>query len=746
MTKEQSNHLHRLRSLRPSKALLASYLDKGFALVPFRVAGWDDQRQKWGKLTRYPWRVRGPLRDPADLDQFYQDWYIDSDYSLIAAVLDGSGLMTIDFDAYKDTSGASGLEAYMTEFGGLPKSVVVFTLNGGKHFYFRNTTGALLRQTSVSGSIDVLSSGCVILPDGNHYVIEGISPDQYAAHILEATAPYSIPAVFLEPDQPSNSATKKGAYALEDVRRLLDSMNPCNYANHSDFISISAAVLHACGDSEDVRAALIDFWDRDGAYHGSRENTITQINSLISEKKGKTITANSLFKAAREEGCLTGHLPTIKEKQELRKEAADKRKRERFAAALTDWYYVHTGNFFVCIAGHPYERTRDSFNAQFAHVSGSDNAAAYAFRFDLIKHAERVEYNPGGDKLMFAEGNFPRVNMWRDTRAVPDDSRPYQWFIDHIYRLLDADDAEHFLNWLAYAVQNPGKKIMHAFLIIGRQGSGKSIMYEIMKGLFGAENCTNPHNENLSDRFTSWAKHKCLCFINELKQDGNYHFYNAIKPFISEGDIDIREMRKDPYSIRNTMNIIAFSNESVPIQIDKDDRRWYVANSSALPVSPAYVREFLANCQDNIGGVAHYLLSRDISAFYPGERPAVTAAKQYLIEQSLSDYDQYLSDELESADGILQHDIVCIRDIMENLPREYRDNRYVTAKRTGIILRNIAGAFPVNTSGVTVNGKKGKYLIIRNHSQYMTDGAVNFGIEETVRGLYESAGSTGAFN
>lgn len=736
-TESRNEQLQKMLKKKPTKELICSYVEAGFELVPFTITDWDSQAEKWDKKTSFPWKKEGAFKDLKKLDRFYQEWFIDNDYCLISAKLDNSPLMAVDFDGYKD---GEGLKAYQEEFGDIPAGPVVETLNGGRHFYFKNALGEKLRKIGVHGSIDVLASGNVILPDGNHYIIPDTDPNEYAKILTEQSEPYEIPASLIAREI-SEKQSKPGAYDIDDIRKILTRMNPCNYANHADFLTITAAVQHACGDTQEVKDMLAEFWEQDGSYHGSKESTLKQIEELSAQKQGKTITCNSFFRLARAEGCLTGHLYSIKEKLEKQKEIQEKERREAVKKAIEDWYYVQKGNFFVNYHNQHIERTEKGFNAEFSKIAKVDNTAGYVFRYNLIKQAEQMVYEPGREKIL--EGpldKYINLNMWVDDRVTPDSSKPHEWFLEHIDYIFGRPESEHFLDWLAYAVQNPGKKIMHAILVIGGFGTGKSIIYQALSKLFGPSNCVQPQNENLADKFTGWAKHCCFCLINELKQDGNYHFYNAIKPFITENEIQIREMRRDAYTIRNTMNILAFSNEEEPIKLEEGDRRWYVVKSTAKRRTDKYYRDFVQNAEENSGGVHAFLLNRDLQHFNPGMVPEMTEAKRFIIEQGGSDYELFLKEEMNSDDenGILSKDIVCIRDIMQSLPQDYRNDRNVTAKRTAKLLRKMGGYSLKNP--IRVDGVQKKFMIIRNHEKYLdaVEGTEGLNIAQIVKAQYET--------
>lgn len=399
-------------------------------------------------------------------------------------------------------------------------------------------------------------------------------------------------------------------------------------------------------------------------------------------------------------------------KEEVEKELA---RQELVKAKMHFWYYIYKGNYFINYQEPHKERNKEAFNAQFSEIAGLANPANYAHLHGLIKHAEQVLYEPGNEKVLLTQDNGTCVNIWRDDRCSPDKT-PHKWFIEHLDYLMEPEEREHFLNWLGFAVQNPGIKIRHAILIIGGFGIGKSIMFQLFKRLFGPSNAKAPQNENLSDKYTSWAKHTCFCLINELKQEGNSNFYNAIKPFITEEEIEIREMYRDPYTIRNTMNILAFSNEEVPMRLEPGDRRWYVIKSEAKQRPQDYYVKFYNHCENHAGGVLAFLLARDLNKFYPGETPQSTRAKDFIVDYTRSDLEQWIRAEIELQTGLFEFDIICIRDIRENLPAEFMYNKYITAKGISKILRRL-GAKGIDNV-IRVNGVPKRYVIIRNFEKY----------------------------
>ena len=97
-------------------------------------------------------------------------------------------------------------------------------------------------------------------------------------------------------------------------------------------------------------------------------------------------------------------------------------------------------------------------------------------------------------------------------------------------------EREHFLNALAYKVQNPNRKINHAILIGGHPGSGKDTMLAPFFWAIGGEsklNCSLVRNEDLNSQW-GYALECEVMEIAELRQSeakDRRALENALKPY-----------------------------------------------------------------------------------------------------------------------------------------------------------------------------------------------------------------------
>ena len=394
------------------------------------------------------------------------------------------------------------------------------------------------------------------------------------------------------------------------------------------------------------------------------------------------------------------------------KKLNDSDKKNAIKNILNSWYYIYKTENFVN-SKYPIDtKTKNNFNAIFASITGTGNACNYVFTNDLIKHAAQLVYEPGEERILKDCIGQELINTWISPELEEIERTP-EWFINHINYLFNKDDAEHILNWFAYIVQNPGKRVHHAILLIGKTGTGKSILYKVFQQILGKNNVASPHNENFQDKFTGWAKHCQLCWVNELNQKGEKNkLAEKLKPFITEPEIEIREMYNPPYTINNHMNLFTVSNEDLPILLDNDDRRWYIAKSEAKEKSEEYYNEMLKKIENQSGEVLYFLKNRDISKFNPGKRPQITEAKREIIQNSKTELEVLIEELIENEEGACANDIVSVAEITAELPLKMQNSAYVTKNRITKILKNMGGIYLPNQ--IRVGGRIERYWIIRN--------------------------------
>lgn len=140
----------------------------------------------------------------------------------------------------------------------------------------------------------------------------------------------------------------------------------------------------------------------------------------------------------------------------------------------------------------------------------------------------------------------------------------------------DADCTVHFVNWLAYILQNR-TRTQTAWVLHGTEGTGKGIlMNRVLRPIFGRNQTTIRRMEELNEQYNAWMRQCFLVFIDEIEAKA---FTNErgvmakIRNFITEPFVTIRQMYASAVECENFTSWIFASNKPEPVIIPKDDRR-----------------------------------------------------------------------------------------------------------------------------------------------------------------------------
>ena len=346
------------------------------------------------------------------------------------------------------------------------------------------------------------------------------------------------------------------------------------------------------------------------------------------------------------------------------------------------------------------EYSRAAFNAAFRHVrchSVHLNADGKAKRIEAATSYDEnrvamggrmlagITYAPGRNVLCEHTGQV-FGNKWKDARPAVSGGDPSPW-LEHVQRLIP-DDAErkHFLDALAYKVQNPGVKINHALLIGGAQGAGKDSMIAPLLYAIGGENktnCTSVETTELTQPWGYFLENEVIIF-NELRQTeaiDRRALENRLKPILAAPPELLTVQRKGahPVQVLNQALVLAMTNFRDAIAIPTEDRRWFVLWTDAPRMAEADAaalwRYFRAG---GLQAGAAYLRQRDVSSFNPGATPPWTEAKSIMVSQARSLSESWLIERIQRRSEEFRAPVVCgpwsrlVERLQEQAPPQVR--------------------------------------------------------------------------
>lgn len=348
-------------------------------------------------------------------------------------------------------------------------------------------------------------------------------------------------------------------------------------------------------------------------------------------------------------------------KEVERKEAGRLEKSEWFGRFA---YIQSDDSYFDMVTRR--ETPRHVFNALYRHVEcksihGKRPRVQASVYFDErrqeygAKALVGVTYAPGEDVLVARDG-LVYGNTWINYRPDVSGSdtmadRDIQPWLDHCRLLVpEESELEHVLNVMAFKVQTPNVKINHAVLHGGDEGCGKDSMWAPFLWAIGGEHQHNRsiiENKGLESQW-GYGLQAEVVILNELKEPEAKErraLANKLKPIIAAPPETLTINRKGlhPYEMINRLQVLAFTNDPVPISIPSQDRRWFCLWSDAPRMDPRNA-EKLWKWYKNGGfeKIAAWLHQRDVSAFNPAAAPPVTDWKLNMVEHGMSMTESHL--------------------------------------------------------------------------------------------------------
>lgn len=248
-------------------------------------------------------------------------------------------------------------------------------------------------------------------------------------------------------------------------------------------------------------------------------------------------------------------------------------------------------------------------------------------------------YEPTKPFGLLPGGRFNLFRMW--DQGVAGDPGPWLNIVGRILRGLEVEQ-KFFHDWVAYIVQNPGKKnYTYLALVSPENGSGKSLLCETviqMLGIGGIE----MNGENLFNRNNFRLQGKVLVLVNELSSDKSKHV-NEFKAMVTSDTITLEEKYRAARSVPNILNFMITSNEVSPVLVDRHSRRDAIIR--LRPNSLAELKELFVLCSEFVawrdnGGleiIRGFYENYDLSGYNPKARAPETRGLADARELSKSD-------------------------------------------------------------------------------------------------------------
>ena len=326
----------------------------------------------------------------------------------------------------------------------------------------------------------------------------------------------------------------------------------------------------------------------------------------------------------------------------------------------------------------------DAFNREHAPFTDKGSLLQILLQNKCIKVAHAKQFSPNAP-LVFLEEGITYVNTY-----VPLDLEPVNGnvgrFKRHMKYLIPNElERNTLLDWLAYNIQNPGKKVRWMPIIKGKKGIGKSIISDlILTPMLGMRNVKPCNSKVLQTSFNGWQTDAQLVIFHELKtgitRKERQHTTDTLKEFITDRYIQIHRKGIDAYPVQNKCNALGFTNHDDSVIISKDERRFSIIKTDVQPRHSAYYKRLAEWLETNTAEMLYYFLNRDLYNFNP-DQALETQATRDLKNESMLWPDNIIEMMLNDPKAAITKDgCTTTHNIIEYIKLNSSDRDFLTAE------------------------------------------------------------------
>lgn len=358
-----------------------------------------------------------------------------------------------------------------------------------------------------------------------------------------------------------------------DLTKVANAMNSISCEDYQTWLQVGMGLYNSFFASEEAKEVWSDWSSQSVKFN--QKDIDSKWNSFDSYS-GLPLTIATIFKLAKENGWKN---PKKIDKQILTIEDCSEMEQSGIKSIKDDWYFCSTTN--AIINKKTFEELtyigRDSL------IRSTCGAKSYNF---AIQQMERIfdavhwwgyegVVNFENKKLFSKWKQFSPKNeeVFNDNYENGSALKALQAFLK-----LNYDEEDLFLKWMACCVHGGLKKPDFGLALYGDKGSGKGIVFDIIRFLIGVENTCMRTPKQVDSQFNGDFEGKRLVFYDEIVtgKKEQLDFQNDMKDKITSSFLKVRAMRKDQYVVPSHIMYMMATNDAQGFPIEPNDGRWLV--------------------------------------------------------------------------------------------------------------------------------------------------------------------------
>ncbi len=301
---------------------------------------------------------------------------------------------------------------------------------------------------------------------------------------------------------------------------------------------------------------------------------------------------------------------------------------------------------------HYYETT---FNAKGDQRQVKKPLAPAWLQWEERAELEKITYKPGAKRVV--DGCY---NYWPGWGCEPrkGDIQLWKQLLDHLFHG-EVAPRRWFEQWLAYPVQKPGSKLYAAAVMWGAtHGTGKSLVGYTMAKVY-SKNFTEISDEDLGGSFNEWAENRQFIMGDDVTSaEYKKALMEKLKFMITRQQLRVNAKYVPTYTIPDVINWYFTANGPDAFIIEDTDRRYFVWEAPASPLSEAFYKEYDKALHDPAmtfsSALFWHLLHVDLEGFNPKGHALSTEAKRAMQLDSKTDLGLWVNELREHPESVLR--------------------------------------------------------------------------------------------
>jgi hypothetical protein len=237
------------------------------------------------------------------------------------------------------------------------------------------------------------------------------------------------------------------------------------------------------------------------------------------------------------------------------------------------------------------------------------------------------------------------LNLWRPVAIHPKKGN-WRAIRKHLFEVICSRNRKNYsylLRFLAHMIQKPEEKPGVMIVLLGRQGTGKGAFFQLLGRIWRHSVLQVSDIERVTGRFNAALGQNYVVVMDEALFAGDRRAQDRIKSLITEPIISIEEKHQPQRIIDSFHRFFAASNHEHFVQVDNDDRRYFIQQvSDEVAQNEVYFKRLFEaiGSDDAIAAFMHTLTKIDLNGFNPRVAPKTQAhAEQKIL--SLSRFEKY---------------------------------------------------------------------------------------------------------